>query len=123
MAPVVRVSRAFSSSPVLASGQNRQSSIVPLFWESVATKKSTRVPESLSEFDQGIVGIIGTLASLIVFLYSEFTLKTTGCALPAGPFGILDLAQGLSYSLSVTGLVAYSLVKKLDTVHAMPLWQ
>jgi len=69
---------------------------------------------SLSESDQTILGAAGTLAALIVF-YSEFTLKTTGCGLPAGPFGIFGLAEGLSY-LGVTGLVAYSVVTKVKTV-------
>lgn len=69
---------------------------------------------SLSESDQTILGAVGTLAALIVF-YSEFTLKTTGCGLPAGPFGIFGLAEGLSY-LGVTGLVAYSAVTKVKTV-------
>lgn len=73
----------------------------------------------LSESSQSILGAAGTLASLIVF-YSEFTLKTTGCGLPAGPFGLFGLAEGLSY-LGVTGLVAYSLVTKVKTVRVHPV--
>jgi hypothetical protein len=68
----------------------------------------------LNESDQGILGVAGTLAALITF-YSEFTLKQTGCGLPAGPFGLVGLIEGLSY-LSVTGIVAYSLVKKVQSV-------
>ncbi len=71
---------------------------------------------TLSESSQTILGVTGTVASLIVF-YSEFTLKTTGCGVPAGPFGLFGLAEGLSY-LGVTGLVAYSLVTKVKTVSA-----
>ena len=69
---------------------------------------------SLKQSDQGILGGLGTIAALITF-YSEYTLKTTGCGLPAGPFGLLGLAEGLSY-LGVTGIAAYSLVKKFRTV-------
>ena len=68
----------------------------------------------MSESDQTLLGAAGTFASLVTF-YSEFTLKTTGCGLPAGPFGLVGLVEGLSY-LGVTGLVAYSLVAKVKTV-------
>ena len=41
-------------------------------------------------------GILGSLASTVV-LYSEFVLKTTGCGLPAGPFGLVGAIEGVSY--------------------------
>jgi len=41
-------------------------------------------------------GILGTIASIVV-LYSEFVLKTTGCGLPAGPFGMVGAVEGVSY--------------------------
>ena len=41
-------------------------------------------------------GILGSIASIIV-LYSEFVLKTTGCGLPAGPFGVVGAVEGVSY--------------------------
>jgi hypothetical protein len=68
----------------------------------------------LAESDQTVVGVVGTLAGLIT-LYSEWTLKSTGCGLPAGPFGLVGLFEGLSY-LGVTGLAAYSIVTKVKTV-------
>jgi hypothetical protein len=49
---------------------------------------------ALSESDQTVLGVLGTVSSLIVF-YSEFVLKTTGCGLPAGPFGLFGLAEGI----------------------------
>ena len=52
--------------------------------------------------DQTIVGVAGLVASLIM-LYSENVLKGTGCGLPAGPFGLVGAAEGISY-LVVTGL-------------------
>jgi hypothetical protein len=57
-------------------------------------------------FDAG--GILGTIASIVV-LYSEFTLKTTGCGLPAGPFGLVGAVEGVSY-LGVVGICATAVV-------------
>ena len=72
----------------------------------------------LSESDQGVVGAAGTVASLIT-LYSEYTLKTTGCGLPAGPAGLLGLTEGLSY-LGVVGIGAFSLYTKLKQGRGLP---
>ena len=72
----------------------------------------------LSESDQGVVGAVGTMASLIT-LYSEYTLKTTGCGLPAGPAGLLGLAEGLSY-ISVVGIGAFSIFTKLKQGRGLP---
>jgi hypothetical protein len=68
----------------------------------------------LGESDQGVLGGVGTFAALIT-LYSEFTLKTTGCGLPAGPFGLVGLVEGLSY-VGVTGVAAFALVTKVKSV-------
>jgi hypothetical protein len=57
--------------------------------------------------------IAGILASGIV-LYSEFTLKTTGCGLPAGPFGLVGAAEGISY-LTVFGIAAYSILPQRNS--------
>jgi hypothetical protein len=57
-------------------------------------------------------------ASVIV-LYSEYTLATTGCGLPAGPFGLVGLIEGINY-LTVSGLVVYSIVTKLQTSKGLP---
>ena len=51
-----------------------------------------------------IDAILGITASLVV-LFSEYTLKATGCGLPAGPFGIVGAVEGLSY-LGVVGICA-----------------
>jgi hypothetical protein len=71
----------------------------------------------LGESDQGVLGGLGTFAALIT-LYSEFTLKTTGCGLPAGPFGLVGLVEGLSY-LGVTGIAAFALVTKVKSVRVL----
>jgi hypothetical protein len=68
----------------------------------------------LASSDQVVIGVTGTIASLIM-IYSEYTLKTTGCGLPAGPFGLVGLVEGLSY-LGVIGIVVYSVVTKVKTV-------
>ena len=64
-----------------------------------------------SSSDQGVLGAIGSVAALIT-LYSEFTLANTGCGLPAGPLGLVGLAEGLSY-LGIVGIVGYSLFTKV----------
>jgi|TARA_B100000513_G_scaffold112333_4_gene49001 hypothetical protein len=44
--------------------------------------------------------------------WSLYTLKTTGCGLPAGPFGLFGAAEGISY-LVVAGVVTAALYKKV----------
>jgi hypothetical protein len=75
---------------------------------------STDDESSISTSDQGVLGAVGSVAALIT-LYSEFTLANTGCGLPAGPLGLVGLAEGLSY-LGIVGIVGYSLFTKVKTV-------
>ena len=49
----------------------------------------------------------------------SITLKTTGCGLPAGPFGLLGAAEGISY-LVVIGFVGAALLNKLNTGSGLP---
>ncbi|KAJ1453383.1 hypothetical protein M885DRAFT_443867 [Pelagophyceae sp. CCMP2097] len=51
--------------------------------------------------------------------WSEFTLKTTGCGLPAGPGGLLGAAEGISY-LAILGIVGASLATKVKTGRGLP---
>lgn len=81
---------------------------------SVKLYSSNDEESSISESDQGVLGTGGTMAALIT-LYSEFTLTQTGCGLPAGPLGLVGLAEGLSY-LTVVGILGFSLVTKIKTV-------
>lgn len=73
---------------------------------------------SLSESDQSLLGVAGTIAALVT-LYSESVLKTTGCGLPAGPFGLVGAVEGVSY-LGVVGVAAYSLYTKIKTGSGLP---
>jgi len=73
---------------------------------------------TLSENDQILLGAAGTTMSLIV-LVSEYVLKTTGCGLAAGPYGIVGAAEGISY-LGVTALVAFSLYTKVKSGSGLP---
>ena len=73
---------------------------------------------SLSESDQVTVGVVGTKMSLIM-LCSEYVLKTTGCGLPAGPYGLIGAAEGISY-LGVTALAAFSIFTKVKTGSGLP---
>lgn len=65
-----------------------------------------------------LVGGLGVAAN-VVCGYSLFVLKTTGCGLPPGPFGLLGAAEGISY-LAVVGLVAWSAVTKAKTGSGLP---
>ena len=54
-----------------------------------------------------------------MMLWSEYTLKTTGCGLPAGPGGLLGALEGISY-LFVVGLVGYSVYTKVCSAAFTP---
>ena len=59
------------------------------------------------------------LASQPVMWWSLYTLKTTGCGLPAGPFGLIGAAEGISY-LVVIGFVAAALLSKITSGKGLP---
>ena len=46
-------------------------------------------------------------------------MKTTGCGLPAGPFGLIGAAEGISY-LVVIGFVAAAVLSKVFTGRGLP---
>ena len=59
------------------------------------------------------------LVSQPVMWWSLWTLKTTGCGLPAGPFGLIGAAEGISY-LVVIGFVAAALLSKVTSGKGLP---
>ena len=73
----------------------------------------TRTYATESDEELALYGAGGVFASAVV-LYSEFTLKTTGCGLPAGPFGAVGAIEGVSY-LAVIGIAGASLATKAKT--------
>ena len=75
-------------------------------------------PPTLSQSEQQGLGIAGTLSASIVFI-SEYTLASTGCGVPAGPFGLYGLAEGISY-LGVVGIAGYSAFTKIKTGSGLP---
>ena len=83
-----------------------KSSPRPMSYSSLVLKSSQ--DDSNGEGNAGsslsVDAILGITASLVV-LYSEYTLKTTGCGLPAGPFGVVGAVEGVSY-LGVVGICA-----------------
>jgi hypothetical protein len=118
-APAVRVPGGKS---VTAAGASRS---VPLmhansrgFFFLQAQEDDSTETTSMSESDQTLLGVTGTIAALVT-LYSESVLKMTGCGLPAGPFGLVGGVEGLSY-LGVTGIAAYSLYTKIKTGSGLP---
>jgi len=66
----------------------------------------------------GIAGIAGVCAQPLVWV-SLFSVATTGGGLPAGPFGLLGLAEGLSY-LTIVGFVAATLISKVRAGSGLP---
>jgi hypothetical protein len=91
------------------------SNVFPVLFASGDDNDSTIVP--IAESDQIVIGASGTVMSLIT-LYSEYTLKTTGCGLPAGPLGLLGAAEGISY-LGIVGIAAFSIYTKIRTVRLL----
>ncbi|GAX86532.1 hypothetical protein CEUSTIGMA_g13939.t1 [Chlamydomonas eustigma] len=79
------------------------------------TKSS--VPPSATNSTEVLTGVSGV--AVPVMLFSEFTLKTTGCGLPSGPLGLYGAIEGLSY-LWVVGLVGYSVYTKTTTGKGLP---
>lgn len=77
----------------------------------LAAKESDGNP--FSSKDETVLGVVGTKMSLIVFI-SEYVLKTTGCGLPAGPYGIIGALEGISY-LGVSAIAALSIYTKVKT--------
>ena len=55
---------------------------------------------------------VGGVVSNVISDYSLYVLKTTGCGLPPGPFGLEGAAEGISY-LVVTAIVAWSAYTKV----------
>ena len=110
-----------SCRPAKAPPQRRHPYILPLrpsnshLASSNNDNDSSMIP---NESDQAILGALGSVCALLV-LISEYVLNTTGCGLPAGPLGLIGLAEGLSY-LGVVGIVAISLVAKVKTGAGLP---
>ena len=71
--------------------------------------------ENSVELYSGIAGLL----SCAVVSYSLFTLKQTGCGLPAGPGGLVGAIEGVSY-LGVAGLLGASAYKKSTTGSGLP---
>jgi hypothetical protein len=84
-----------------AAGNNKNGS------RDTSTTSSVDPPQSF------LLGGMGSLAAGLV-LYSEYTLKTTGCGLPAGPGGLVGALEGVSY-LAVIGIAGSSLYVKAKT--------
>lgn len=78
----------------------------------------TRTFATESDEELALYGAGGVFASAVM-LYSEFTLKTTGCGLPAGPFGAVGAVEGISY-LAVIGIAGASVVTKVKTGSGLP---
>lgn len=67
----------------------------------------------LTPQQQKLVSAIA-IPSLPILAYSELTLLRTGCGLPAGPYGLIGAAEGVSY-LVISAIVILSLYSKFST--------
>ena len=65
-----------------------------------------------------VVAVIGLAAQPVVWV-SLWFVATTGGGLPAGPFGVVGLIEGLSY-LTIVGYVGAALVSKVRTGSGLP---
>lgn len=66
----------------------------------------------------GVIGGAGVVANVVVD-YSLYVLKSTGCGLPSGPFGLVGAVEGVSY-LTVIALIAWSVSCKVKTGSGLP---
>lgn len=89
------------------------------FSNPIASSNQPEINQAPRDKDLDYIAGIGGCFSSVVVLYSEFTLKTTGCGLPAGPFGILGLSEGLSY-IGIVLVVGWSLFTKAQTGKGLP---
>lgn len=80
-------------------------------------RRTYRVGMLTSAQEKGILG--AGVTALPIVAWSEATLFTTGCGLPAGPGGVLGAAEGISY-LVLLGLVGLSVYKKVTTGSGLP---
>lgn len=76
-------------------------------------------PVSLEAFKPETSQAVLGLAAQPIMWWSLFTLKTTGCGLPAGPAGLYGALEGVSY-LIVAGFVLASLYSKVRTGSGLP---
>ena len=65
-----------------------------------------------------IASAAGLLANPVMWV-SLYSVATTGGGLPAGPFGLVGLVEGISY-LVVVGFVGAALFKKVTTGSGLP---
>ena len=90
-------------------------SAVPITGRTTATVCTASPPQQQATLAASILGLV----SQPVMWWSLYTLKTTGCGLPAGPFGLIGAAEGISY-LVVIGFVASALLSKVISGKGLP---
>uniref|UniRef100_A0A0G4HCK4 Uncharacterized protein n=1 Tax=Chromera velia CCMP2878 TaxID=1169474 RepID=A0A0G4HCK4_9ALVE len=75
--------------------------------------------ESLKALGPATFVATGTAPLLPFYFWSLYTLRTTGCGLPAGPFGLYGALEGFSY-LAVVAMVGLSAYTKVKTGKGLP---
>jgi hypothetical protein len=109
-----------SLSPGIFTCQAAAASKLTLARPAVASRPAPGVLrlKAIEDKDATVIGGAGVIASCVM-LWSEYTLKTTGCGLPAGPGGLLGALEGISY-LFVIGLVGWSVFTKVRSCDSGP---
>ena len=82
---------------------------------SLIVSQQSTAPQEQATLAASVLGLV----SQPVMWRSLYTLKTTGCGLPAGPFGLIGAAEGISY-LVVIGFVAAALLSKVTSGKGLP---
>ena len=90
-----------------------------IFTTRAASTKISCSGASAAQKQATLAAAILGLAAQPVMWWSLYTLKTTGCGLPAGPFGLIGAAEGVSY-LVVIGFVAAALLSKVASGKGLP---
>mmetsp|Transcript_6627 Transcript_6627/g.14692 ORF Transcript_6627/g.14692 Transcript_6627/m.14692 type:complete len:160 (-) Transcript_6627:341-820(-) len=80
-------------------------------------RRSTQM--AMEAFKPDVAQAVLGLAAQPVMWWSLYVLKTTGCGLPAGPYGLFGALEGVSY-LIVAGFVLASLYSKATTGSGLP---
>lgn len=68
----------------------------PVVRRAPAAPRSAAIECSAPQQQATLAASVLGLASQPIMWWSLFTLKTTGCGLPAGPFGLIGAAEGIS---------------------------
>jgi len=96
-----------------------RATLVPTTLVATTTRTATPIAAlSPQERATTAAAVFGLVAQPIMW-WSLYTLKMTGCGLPAGPYGLIGAAEGISY-LVIIGFVGASVLSKATSGSGLP---